>query len=98
MKNLFQMGSNEGSSQCEKDLWSPPDYSLKVWQYTIVDVPDNWISIDDIPDLIKLIDSEIPCASVASKLSSYESPYPSTIGHEASFMRGHLKNILEKNS
>jgi hypothetical protein len=60
--------------------------SFTFWQYTVVQAPKNWISVDDIPQLIKLLNSKTPCASVAMTISSYYSDKASTIGHEAAFL------------
>ena len=76
---------NEGATPCKNDISSIP-CSFKAWQFTVIGVPENWITIDDIPKLIELIDSDTPCASVSSPYSSYISYEASTIGNEAAFL------------
>jgi hypothetical protein len=60
--------------------------SFAVWQYGIFGYHINWIREDDIPQLIELIDSRIPCASVASSYSSLLTSNESTVGNEASYL------------
>lgn len=75
---------NEGLPPCEDNRIQP--CSFKACQYTINENHNNWVSVEDIPQLISLLDSEIACASVASIVSSYIGPGKSSVGHEAAFL------------
>ncbi len=75
---------NEGLPPCKENTIN--DCSFKSCQYIIMVSHTNWVSAKDIPALIKLINSETPCSSVASVVSSYISPGISTVGHEAAFI------------
>jgi hypothetical protein len=56
-------------------------------QVMILDVPDDWITNEDVQLLMQLIDSPDPAAPVVSPLSSYW-PFgqTSTVGNEALFL------------
>ncbi|HRX33383.1 MAG TPA: hypothetical protein P5263_03900 [Methanoregulaceae archaeon] len=56
-------------------------------QVPVIDVPDHWITHDDVQLLMQLIDSPEPAAPVVSLLSSYR-PFnqTSTVGNEALFL------------
>jgi hypothetical protein len=75
---------NAGNPPCENG--SMVSCSFQAWQYSIVEVHKNWISIGDIPKLIELLNDDTPCASVSMAISSLISHDASTVGHEAAFM------------
>jgi len=54
--------------------------------YTIWFVPENWITKEDVSCLMTLLDSEEPCASTVSAISSDLGRWGSTVGHEACFL------------
>ncbi len=75
---------NESLPPCKDGTFS--DCSFKTCQYTTIDSHKNWVSVQDIPALIRLLDSQTSCASVALAISSFISIGTSTVGHEAAFL------------
>jgi len=55
--------------------------------------PDNWIKPEHIPELIKLINSQEPCSTIMTSISSTFPTKLSTIGDEAMCM---IEGFLEK--
>jgi hypothetical protein len=54
--------------------------------YTVWGVHKGWIRAQDIPDLIRLIDSQEPCGDVKMSISSHIHWGHSTVGREAAFL------------
>ena len=54
--------------------------------YSPMSVPKDWITEDDVRELVKFVDSKKICASVVSPLSSYLPTGESTVGNEAIFL------------
>jgi hypothetical protein len=57
-----------------------------VLSMSIMAVPEGWIKAEHVDELIKLVNSVEPCASVVSPLSSFLPQGGSTIGVEAMFL------------
>lgn len=65
-----------------EDLSTHPDHVVMV-----LDVPDNWISMEDAELLMQMLDSDDPAAPVISPLSSFwPDNQTSTVGNEALFL------------
>ncbi len=54
--------------------------------YTVHGTHRGWIQASDIPELLKLVDSSVPCAAVVSSVSSVLPSERSTVGHEAMYL------------
>jgi len=60
--------------------------STKARFYMVFGSHKDWVDVSDIPALIALLASNLPCASVNSVLSSVMPQYSSTVGREAAFL------------
>ena len=60
--------------------------STKARFYMVFGSHKDWVDVSDIPALIALLASNLPCASVNSVLSSFMPQYSSTVGREAAFL------------
>ncbi len=59
--------------------------TTNISDYLVYGTSSDWIKDKDIPELMKLIDSEEPCAGVQMVISSYLAGR-STVGNEAAFL------------
>lgn len=54
--------------------------------YVIHGVDNAWVTENDVPQLISLLDSDEPCANVCRTISSFRDCNTSTVGREAAFI------------
>ena len=70
-----------------------------VFQYSLEKQVKNWVSKQDVPALLALVDSDEPCSSVALTCSNYYYNRTSTVGREAVFMlEGYRKGVYPPTS
>lgn len=68
-------------------------YDNRLHTYIFRNKVKNWIAEEDIPELIKLLDSKEPCAGVMSEPSGYV-PGKSTVGDQAAYMIDGFRNRI----
>ncbi|MDX1997946.1 MAG: hypothetical protein SF066_09530 [Thermoanaerobaculia bacterium] len=64
-------------------------HSLAPWEgpgFVVEGRHFGWVTIEDVPKLMGLLDSEEPCSGVVSVLSSWLPTEASTVGQEALFL------------